>query len=229
MHTMFRSLLPISLAAALLAGCAGTPGGGGDARSDAARALPPVEAHPGYEEWAPMGEVGVAFGPAIAGTVFDGLSTADKVTLLTFSRSPVATDAEFATLRYTAPNGWTFERMFLRGDATRRCRLFEFRATRAGATATGFALGCPVRSALLAYQVAGSDVTSQNLIDSLLSFVPEGRLENPDAHVRAEAGARFKVTPAPTDWEELGARRSQWRRDLREDAPVLVSAPGKQG
>ena len=229
MRPMPPILLTLPVAALLLAGCNATTSGSGAAKPDAVQArasalLPQVETNPGFEEWAPMGEIGVAFGPVIAPVVFDTLSEADKATLLRFSRSPAGREGEFATLRHAAPNGWTFERVFLRAEPDRPCVVYEFHATRGGQQATGFALGCQVRSALHVYQVGGSDVTSPNLVDSMLSFVPDGRLLRVAEFVK---GGSFAATPAPAGWEEMGSRRAQWRRDLHEDAPVLLEGAAK--
>lgn len=224
---MSRFLLTLPITVLLLAGCNATTSGTNAARDAAAQAreaaavLPAAEANPGFEEWARLGEIGVAFGPAIAPVVFDGLSLSDKATLLALSRSTAGREGEFAALRYAAPNGWTFERVFLRALTERPCAMFEFHARRGTSEATGFALGCQVRDTLLVYQVAGSDVTSPNIFDSMLSFVPDGRLLKVADYVKSDAG-RFRATPPPADWEELGARRAQWRSDLREDAPVLI-------
>ncbi|WP_448191344.1 hypothetical protein [Azospirillum sp. sgz301742] len=223
---MPRFLLTLPITVLLLAGCNATTSGTG-ARDTAAQAareaavLPAAEANPGFEEWARMAEIGVAFGPAIAPVVFDGLSASDKATLLALSRSTAGREGEFASLSHTAPNGWTFERVFLRAPTERPCALFEFHARRGTSEATGFALGCQVKDALLVYQVGGSDVTSPNIFDSMLSFVPDGRLSKVANYVKADAG-RFQTTPPPGDWEELGARRAQWRREFREDAPVMI-------
>lgn len=226
---MPRFLPALPLAVLLLAGCNATTSGNRaeDAAAREAALLPRVEASPGLEDWARMGEVGVAFGPAIAPTVFDGLSAADKATLLALSRSAAGRSGEFATLRYAAPNGWTFERMLLRADADRPCALYEFHARRGEADATGFALGCQVKDALLVYTVGGADVTSPNIVDSLLSFVPDGRLERVADFVKADASRSFKVSPPPGNWEELGARRAKWRSEFREDAPVMLDSAAK--
>lgn len=224
---MPRFLLTLPITVLLLAGCNATTSGTGAARTDAAvqaredAALPAVEANPGFEEWARLGEIGVAFGPAIAPVIFDGLGMSDKVTLLALSRSPAGREGEFASLSLAAPNGWTFERVFLRATPDRPCALFEFHARRGTSEATGFALGCQVKEALHVYQVGGSDVTSPNIFDSMQSFVPDGRLLKVEDHIKTAAG-RFRTTPPPANWEELGARRAQWRRDFREDAPVLI-------